>query len=92
MFWGERKVLVTHLPEEVVVIVVAAKVQEKMQGGGAGSSHYGPDEGQREENIGGEEREEDIPGVVALRPAEHTNKDLECLGEPADQWKVPGHE
>lgn len=68
-----------------MVAVVAAEVQEQMQRGGGGSCHDGPDEGQWEEDVGGEEREEDIPGVVALRPAEHAHKDLEGLREPTDQ-------
>lgn len=74
-----------------MVPVVAAEVQEQMQGGGSGSGHYGPDEGQREEGVGGEERKEDIPGMVAFRPAEHAHKDLEGLGKPTDQRQVPGH-
>lgn len=78
-----------HLSEEVLVTVVAAKVQQQVRGGGGCPSEDGPEEGKGQQGVGGEEREDDVPGMIALRPAEHADEDLQVLREPADHRQVP---
>lgn len=78
-----------HLSEEVLVTVMAAEVQQQVRGGGGGPGEDGPEEGKGQQGVGGEEREEDVPGVIALRPTEHADEDLQVLREPADHRQVP---
>lgn len=78
-----------HLSDEGVVAVVTADVQQQVQDGGGCSGNDGPEEWEGQQGVGGEEREEDVPGVVALRPAEHTDHHLQRLRQPADHRQVP---
>lgn len=65
-------------------------VQQQVQGGGARPGDNGPEEGEGQQGVGGEDGEEDVPGVIALRPAEHADHHLQRLREPADHRQVPG--
>lgn len=78
-----------HLSDEILVTVVAAEVQQQVRGGGGCPCKDGPEEGKGQQGVGGKEREEDVPGVIALCPAEHADEDLQVLREPADHRQVP---
>lgn len=64
-------------------------VQNQVQDGGDSPSNNGPQQGEGQEGVGGEKREEDVPGVIALHPIESTDQDLQNLREPADHGQVP---
>lgn len=79
----------SDLSDEAVVAVVTAGVQQQVQGGGSCPGDDGPEEREGQEGVGGEQREEDVPGVIALCPTEHTNQHLDGLRQPADHRQVP---
>lgn len=72
-----------------MVIIVTAEIHQEVQSGGGSSRNDGPEEGEGQEGVSGEKREEDIPRVIALRPTEDTNQHLEGLRQPADHWQIP---
>lgn len=78
-----------HLSDEGVVAVVTADIQQQVQGGGGCPGNDGPEEREGQQGVGGEDREEDVPGMIALRPTERTNQHLQRLREPADHRQVP---
>lgn len=94
MWWNiwnvfRKKDKVPDLPDKGVVTIVTAGIQQEVQGGGGCPGNNGPKEWEGQQCVGGEKREKDIPGMIALRPTEDTNQELQCLREPAEHRQVP---
>lgn len=72
-----------------VVTVVTAQIHQEVQSRGGYPSDNGPEEGKGQQSVGGEESEEDVPGVIALRPIERTGQHLDGLRQPGDRRQAP---
>lgn len=78
-----------HLSQDGDVAIVTEDVQNQVQDGGDCPSNNGPQQGEGQEGVSGEKREEDVPGVITFHPNESTHQDLQNLREPADHGQVP---
>lgn len=85
----ERRSKFSYLSDEAVVTIVTAEIHQEVQGRGGCPSNDRPEEGKWQQGVDGEEREEDIPRVIALCPTENTNQHLQGLRQPADHRQIP---
>lgn len=73
------------LSDEGLVAIVTADVHQQVQCGGGYTCDDGPEQREGQQGVGGEQGEENVPGVITLRPTENTHQHLDGLRKPAHQ-------
>lgn len=83
MVWQQKEKFLNPSDQNLVSVVPTA-IHQEVQGGGYCPCSDGPGERQGQQGIGGEQSEEDIPGVIGFSPAENTDQYLDGLRHPGD--------